>query len=642
VKLSGLYAPRWSDLEGDECAAALLAVVDSLEKQDTTRRARAQLHLGLYEGRPVSLDSDDFFQDVGRLQPLPPLYNLIRSACDTAQADIAGRQKPKPMFMTTGADWKARRRAKKLDKFVEAQMCQSQGQYADSWQLMIDCFLDSARLGTGIAKVFADVDAKKVRVERVLLWELHVDEREARYGAPRNIFHGYDMERDLAIETFCNVDGDEDGNERRRNALLSAQASRATGRRVVESVHIREGWKLPISDKKPGKHAIAVDGCMLFEEPWTRPRFPFLKLVWNRQSIGYWGVGIAANGEAMQDCVSDTASRLRKRIQICATKRTYYNANATKREDLEQGGDSELLIACQDMTQMPQEVPVSPASQAEFEWLNECKDGFFETEGISQMTAAAQKPAGVTAGVAMQTLNDIQTVRFLPKARAYETSFETLGQLMCDAAKDIAEQHGGYLVQWPGKRFLKELDWNEVSLEEDMYQIRVAPVSQFSRDPAAILQIAKEFRDAGEITRETYLQMVGMPDFEEMLGRETAESEYVRDLMDRYLDSTDDDELEKNGGFETPEPFLANVAGAAAICIATYWEAKRDQAPEFCLDLIRRYIVELKGVIDQAGQEAQAAAAAQQQAGNFLAPGAQVQTERAGASLVGGPAAVAA
>ena len=629
-------------MEGDECAGALIAVCDSLERQDETRKARAGLHISLYEGRPISLDTDEFFSATGRLAPLPPLYNLVRSACDTAQADIAGRQKPKPMFMTTGADWKARRRAKKLDKFVEAQMCQSQGQYADAWQLMLDVFHDSAKIGTGLAKVFADTEQKKVRVERVLPWEVHVDEREARYGAPRNIFHCYDMERDLAIESFCNVEGDDEGNERRRNALLSAQPSRATGRRVVESVRIREGWLLPISDKKLGKHAIAVDGCLLHEEEWTRPRFPFLKLIWNRQSVGYWGVGIAANGEALQDCVSDTAQRLKDRIKICSTKRTYYNANATKREDLEQGGDSELLIPCQDMAQVPQEVPVSPASAAEFQWLHECRDGFFEMEGISQMTAAAQKPPGVDAAVAMQTLNDIQTVRFLPKARAYETSFETLGQLMCDAAKDIADEHGGYLVKWPGKRFLKELNWNEVSLEEDMYQIRVAPVSQFSRDPAAILEMAQELRGQGDITRETYLQMIGLPDFEEMLNRETAESEFIRDLMDRYLDSTDDDELEENGGFETPEPFMANIPGAVAICVATYWEAKRDQAPEFCLDLIRRYIVELQGITQQGQQAAQQAAAAQQQAGAFLPPGAETQVARAGSELVGAPGVPAA
>jgi hypothetical protein len=623
---------------------ALVEVADSLEKQAEARRKRARRALSLYEGRPVSLDDDEFILGTGSREDEPaPITNLIRSGCDTAQADIAGRQKPKPMFMTTGADWKARRRAKKLDKFVEANLCQTQGQYADAWQLMLDVFHDSTKVGTGFAKVVPDIEQKKVRIERVLPWEIHVDEREARYGNPQNLFHVYDMERDLAIEYFCTVEGDELGNEKRRMAIMSAMPSRSGSRRVVQSVRIREGWRLPINDKKPGKHCIAVDGCTLFEEPWTRKRFPFVKLVWNRQSVGYWGVGIAADGEVKQELVKDIEFRMSERIRICSTKRTYYNPNAIKKELLEDGGDSELLIPVADMAQAPQEAPVNPASAAEFQWLSQNKQGFYEDQGISQMTATSQKPPGVDAAVAMQTLNDIQTVRFLPKARAYETAFETLGQLICDAAKDIAEQHGGYLVQWPGKRFLSELNWNDVSLDEDMYQIRVAPVSQFSRDPSAILELAKEFRDSGDITRETYLQMVGLPDFEELLGRETAESEYIRDLMDRYMDATDDEELAESGGFESPEPFISNLPAAVALCVAIYWEAKRDKAPEFCLNLIRKFISELKATADQAQQSAQQAAAAQQQAGAFLGAGQQLQTAKGGeAALVAAPAAMPA
>lgn len=633
------FAPRWSDLEGTELGLQLVAVVDSLEKQDENRRTRCQRALSMYEGRSISLQDDQYYSDTAVSLTMPPIYNLVRSACDTAQADIAGRQKPKPMFMTTGADWKARRRAKKLDKFVEAQLCQPQGMYQDAWQLMLDVFHDTTKIGTGLAKVWGDVDEKKIRIERVLPWEIHVDEREARYGNPQNLFHCYDMERDLAIDAFCSVPDDPVGNEMRKMAIQSAKVSRAGARRVVDCIRIREGWKLP-QGGKDGKHAIAVDGALLHEEPWTRPRFPFVKLVWDKQTIGWWGVGIADEGEAQQTLVSDAAERLAERMRICSTRVTYYNPATVERKDLEVGGDAEILIPLKDMSQAPVTPPVAPAAPQEFEWLAQNKQWFYELRGVSQMTANSQKPPGVNAAVAMQTLNDIQTVRFLPKARGYETAFEVLAQLICDAAKDIAEEHGGFLVKWPGKRFLLELNWNDVSLEEDMYQVRVAPVSQFSRDPAAILEMASELRNQGDITRETYLQMIGLPDFEEMLNRETAESEWIRDLMDRYLDSTNDEELRENGGFESPEEFMTNIPGAAVLCVAAYWEAKRDKAPEFCLELIRKYIAELKATQDQAQQQVQQAAASQQQAGAFLPPGQQAQTAHAGTqSLVGLPTA---
>ena len=608
-----------------------MALCDGLEKQDTNKRARWQRYLGLYEGRAVSLEHDQYFADVPVI--LPPMFNLIRSGCDTAQADIAGRQKPKPMFLTTGADWKTRRRAKKLDKFVEGQLCQKQGMYSDAWQVMLTCFHDATKGGTGLAKVFGDVARKQVIIERVLPWEVHVDDREARHGNPQNIFHVYDMERDLAIEAFCNEENDPEGNEERRDALLAARTTKTITQRVSQAIKIREGWKLPLSDAKPGKHTIAVEGCTLFEEDWTRPRFPFVRVMWTPATVGYWGIGIAEEGEPQQDAVNEIAKRINDRVRICSTPRTYYNPSVIKPDQLQQGGESELLIPIKDMSQVPQTPPVQPANPAEMGWLESGIKHFYEFRGISQMTANSQKPPGVDAAVAMQTLNDIQTVRFLPKARGYETAFEDLGQLCIDAAKDIADATGGYLVRWPGKRFLQELNFKDVDLDEDMYQIRVAPVSQFSRDPAAILELAAELRQNGDITRETYLQMVGMPDFEDMLNRETAESEYIRDLLDRYLDCIDDSELEEAGGFEAPEPFISNAPGAVAICVATYWEAKRDKAPEYCLENIRKFIAMLKTVSEQ--QQPQQAAAAQASAGGMLAPGQQVQEMRGGASLVG-------
>lgn len=597
---------RYWTLKGGELASQVCAICSGLETADASRKARYQSLLSRYEGRSVSLDSDLFFSDMPG--DSTPIYNLIRSGCDTAQADIAGRQKPKPMFLTTGADWKARRRAKKLDKFVEAQLHLPQGVYADAWQLMLAIFHDSAKLGMGIAKVSADFERKKIRIDRVQPWELHVDAREAKYGDPQNLFHVWDMERDLAIDAFCNEkkrndDGeetdtlDEDGNDARRLAIESAPASAhartPSDNRVVESVKIREFWRLPLGDEQPGKHGMCIENAVLFEEDWTRAEFPFVFMPWTRDSVGFWGTGLAEAGAEIQDTVNDTSERLRERIQLCSTLTTFYNPATVKADDLNQGGESAINIPCDDMSQAPQQVPVQAPSAAEFAWLSDNKDAFFETNGISQMTAQAQKPTGVTAAVAMQTLNDIQTVRFLPKARGYETSFVTLGKLIVQAARAMAEAHGGFLVRWPGKRFVEEIDWNDVSLDEDMYQIRIAPVSQFSRDPSAILEMAQELRGQGDITRETFLQMIGLPDLEEMLGRETAERDYIEDLMNRYLDSTDADELEKNGGFETPEPFLTNVEAAKSLCVSTYWEAKRDKAPEYCLDRIRDFITEL-------------------------------------------------
>lgn len=544
----------------------------------------------MYEGRPVSLDQDRYYLDTIHL---PPLHNLVRSACDTVKADIAGRQKPKPMFTTTGASWKKRRKAKKLDKFVEAQLSVAQGAYQNTWELTQDGFHDSSKIGTGIVRVWPDHVAKKVTVRRVFPWEILVDQREARGREPQNLFHVYQMDEDLALETFILDSDDEETQQTKRMAIEMAHDDTPTSTRVVRSIEIVEAWRLPICDDKPGKHVICVDGAVLFEEDWAYDGFPFVMWHWERDSIGFWSQGIAEIGESIQLQVNDTARKLSDRMAICSTRRTYYDPQTVKQQDLTTGGETEVLIPCNDLSKLPVEAPVNPASPAEFQWLETNKQGFYQDLGVSTMTAQAQKPSGVTAAVAMETLNDISTIRFLPKARGYEQSFCEIGKWFVRFAREIAEQTGGYLVRWPGKTFLKELNWSDVDLDEDVYDIRVMSVAMHSRDPSAVLELATEWQAQGLIDKETFLQMVDLPDFERLINQETAEREFVEQLFDRFLDAESDEELEELGGYEAPEPLLGNKASIFAFALAAYWDAKREGAPEYCLELIRQWITQL-------------------------------------------------
>ena len=613
-------------MEGAELAGQVTTICRGLEQSDQFRRLRYQQALSLYEGRPVSLTDESgsgyYLTSLDAAVAGRPLYPLTRSACDSVKADIAGRQKPKPMFITTGGDWRARRRAKKLDKFVEGQLSQRQGRYASTWELMLDVFHDSAKLGVGIAKVAPDVEHKKVQVERVFPWDVFVDPREARYGSPQNMFHTYPMEIDLAIEAFAETDDDgkakDPENAAKMAAIEAAERPRYETGRVIDSVVIREAWRLPFSSEKPGKHVICVDGAVLFEEEWTANEFPFVMLWWERDTVGFWGQGIAEAHQSQHIETNESARRLQNRIAICSTKRTYYDPDSVKESHMLEGGMPEILIPVRDMSRLPREEPVAPASSQEFQWVQLNIDRYYAFSGVSQMSASSQKAPGVTAAVAMQTLNDIATVRFMPKARAYEEAFVTLGRLFVHAADTVAEHSGGYLVKWPGKRFLKELDWREVDVEDDLYDIRVAPISMFSRDPAAMLQIAQDLHATGVINRETFLQMTALPDLEGMMDRETAEREYLEELFSRYQDAMDDEELLELGGYEAPEPFITNKPAAMWLAVSTYWEAKRDAAPLFCLDLLQRWIAQLDKLMAPPAPPPQAAA----EAPGLLPPGA--------------------
>ena len=608
---------RWWRLEGSALAGAVGAICYTLENSDGTRRTRYTSALRHYEGRAVLLDEASYYCNIDVVYE-SPIYNVSRSACDTAKADIAGRQKPKPIFVTTGGDWRARRKAKKADKYCEGQMSQRQGRYANCWELMTEVFHDSAKLGNGIAKVTPDVNRKKILVERVFPWELFVDPREARYGAPQNLFHRYSMETDIALETF--VEFGEDGepldnpeNMEAYRGILSAQKPRSDSTKIIEAVIVNEAWRLPLGDKIPGKHVICVEGAILFEEEWTEPEFPFVMLSWENDTVGFWATGLIEAHQVQHVILNESAMALAKRMQICSTKRVYYDPDAVEPEHLSRGGESEIQIPVKDLTRIPVETSTVPATQEEFAWVGQNIDRYFQFSGVSQQSAQATKSPGLTAAVAIEAENDLGSQRFMPKARAYEEAFATLGRLIISATRRIAkENRGSFPVKWPGKRFLMEYDWKDVSLAEDMYEIRVATISALWRDPAMQLQVAQDLHQGGIINRETFLQMAQLPDLEGLMNRETAEREFLEELFDRYLDSMDDSELEEAGGYEAPEPFITNKPAAMWLAVSTYWEARRDKAPLYCLSLLERWISQLDKLI----------APAPQQMGSPEAPGA--------------------
>ena len=590
-----MESDRWWQKRGEEAAQAVIGITDALQSEDgDARKNRWDQALSIYNGKGTSAQSCE------------DLYNVSRSAVDTAQAEIAARQRPKPMFLTSGADWRTKRKAKKLDRFVEGNLHQRQGRYADAWELGEDMFRAASIAVGSVAKVVPDVQAEKVRIEHIPAHEILIDPGEAECGDPQNWFHLYEMDLDAAIEEFCG-ELSEGTEAEKKERELKLEASTIRGRkggpsgtyRVTEKVKIREAWRLPISSEKPGRHVFACDGGCLHEEEWLWPSPPLALLVWSRDLFGVWGEGLIESGAEHHRRIQEMADRLHERFTLCAQTRIYF-VPGTADEAALKSNDSVILVPMTTMSEVPRTEMVPPVTPAEREMLQEEISRYFDMCGISQMSASSRKEAGVDAAVAMQTLNDIKSVRFLPKARAYELLFVRLGELIVRAARDIAVAKPSLIAKWPGKRFLEEIQWKEVDLPEDMYEVRVAPVSAMSRDPAQRLQIAEQLAASGRIPHEKYLELIGLPDLDSVLQSETAESQWVERLMDRYLDAEDDAHLKELGGYERPEGYFAKPLVVLISVQQIYFQARLDDAPRYNLALLERYMRDLESLINRA------------------------------------------
>ena len=159
--------------------------------------------MGYYDS--IDSDTDSYVAD-----------NVVQSAVDTA-ASIIAKSRPRIAVNTDGGDWSTQRRAKWVEKYLEC-LFKATDFYAKAQEV----FLDACVFGTGVLKVTPDHGGKRIKVERVLIDEILVDQNECRGREPRHLHQRRIVDRERLIAEYpehealiCDADDAGDRPERR-------------------------------------------------------------------------------------------------------------------------------------------------------------------------------------------------------------------------------------------------------------------------------------------------------------------------------------------------------------------------------------------------------------------------------------------
>ena len=501
-------AERWWALKGDEMAHKAFQIAMDLKQDQDYRERRCKQNLSMYEGSAVTslyTPRNQVSADESELD-----FNVSRAGCDTVHAEIAGRQKPMAKFQTSDGDWRVKRKAKKLEKFCQGILRQHHGQFLTGWQLMESAFLDACIFEAGVVKTF--YQDGHINYERHYSWELFVDPVEARYGDPKNLFHIYSMDLDSALYQFSedpSLDISDQEREKVRRAIVSAETSskeEAAMSRNVRPVEIVECWRLRISDEEPGKHVFLCNGKLLYEEDWTRDSFPFVRMRWEQDRIGYYGKSLVSQGASIHSALSKNIKKMDERFDLCGSKRTYYEEGSIVDESVLESNEAEVLVPYRKGFRPPEETRPQPINESELNWTQFLGGSWYEYTGVSEAKATARKEPGVTAGVAIRTVNDMQTVRFINRAKMYESAYVELAQQSIICAK---EAYDAGLTVKAGASKSDQIDWADIDVDIDLFDIQIAPASSLPSDPAGRMQMTQELFEAGIIGADTYKQLLG-------------------------------------------------------------------------------------------------------------------------------------
>lgn len=484
-----------------------------LENFYGTYRAKCRRNLRLYEYSPtISIDelTDEacvgYYQqgtfDIEDDTTSSVQENVIRSCIETLVSKIAS-QKVRPFINTVNGTFRDMQIAKQTQEFFDA-LYEEQNVN----KIVSDAFRDSCIFDKGV--IYVDIANKKV--ERIMPWQVYVDPREASYGKLTQIT----WKQEQYPISLLPIKTPEDYEDM--------------------FVTYYQYWDL----NKGKKYYYIPELDHYEEEKFEANAIPFLFINYSSpikatscQSIVDLLYGIQMEIDALLVKVKDAS-------QLSPISRYFVpESSSIKTSKLSNRvGEVITYTATPNMTGNPVMADHEPFMDPQWmQTIEVLKNHAYEIVGISQLSAASKKPQGLNSGIALSTMEDIESDRFESQLNTVIRTYVDLARLMIQVFppnEDIL----------PANRLRSSISWADIVNMRDSMSIQFSAAESLSKDPSTKLQQLQTLYAAGLIPQSRIAQLMDLPDLQ--LGYSLANNSINAVL------SVIDDCLE-NDNFEVPD-----------------------------------------------------------------------------------------
>lgn len=155
----------------------------------------------------------------------------------------------------------------------------------------------------------------------------------------------------------------------------------------------------------------------------------------------------------------------------------------------------------------------------------------FESIGLSQLSATGKKPSGVDSGVALSTLEDVESDRF-------ETQLNAFKKMYADIAKMYIKVLPANADIVPVSQNTSPLKWKDLLKEQGLFKIQYSAATFLSKQPSEKIKQINQLSQAGLIGVEKISQLLDNPDLEDAYSFAQA----VHNACNKVIESTIDGE----------------------------------------------------------------------------------------------------
>lgn len=408
-----------------------------------------------------------------------PQINVIKSCVDTLVSKIA-QSKVRPFFNCINGDFAALQGVRQARQFF-------------------DVFFDNQNVHETVPLAFRDacifdtgwvyVDGDRQTVRRALPWQVYIRPAELTYGKLTRVCYEQKEFPVTLIE-----------NEKVRNAL--AAKGYGTGAYVTHGVYY---------DALAGaKCEYVVDADIYEIEKYEAEVVPFAPLFFTHPVNGSTTQSVVDLLNSIQLEIDVLMSKIKDASQLNPAMTAFVpnDSNIKVSEINNRIGNIVMYKPTPNMTASPV-TTMTPAfiDQQYIQVLDMLVQKAYELVGISKLSAQSQKPSGLNSGVALATLEDVESDRF-------ETQLNQVIRCYVNIAKICVEtfpQDDSILAEAATRSGIK---WRELTKLKKQMTIQFSAADNLSKDPSTKLQQLTLMAKSGIIPQERIAQYMDIPDLE--------------------------------------------------------------------------------------------------------------------------------
>lgn len=433
-----------------------------------------------------------------------PAINVIKSCIDTLTSRMAAT-KVRPFFNCVNGTFK------------DIQICKQSQQYFDQYfdfqglyKTMPNVFRDSAIFDTGW--IYIDEVSKKI--SRALPWQIYVRPAEMNYDKLTKIYY----ER---MEYPVSLLPEELRNDVKDHIQYCTYGTYYDTVSHTKAEYVDMSNKLYIVEYKPQE-------------------LPFVFLHYNSPIISNTSMSIVDMLNSIQLEINSLMSKIKDASQLNPANTYFVPADSTiKATQLNNRiGNIVTYATTPSMTGSPVTVATPPFIDNQYmETVDSLVQKAYEMVGVSSLSAQSKKPTGLNSGVALSTMEDLESDRF-------ETQLNQIIRAYVDIAKKCIACFDKSDNILPKSNSHVSIKWRDVVEETDKMVIQFSGADALSKDPSQKLQQLQAMVQAGILPAERMAQYMEIPDVNSGYNLANNSINAVLSVIDDCL---------KNDNYDVPE-----------------------------------------------------------------------------------------